>query len=248
MDLLVRGEPRWEIRKLDADNYAKLYGLPDLSAVRFSTRTLIEGLIAHGKLRPGDVTLLLHALRENAVVQAFQDRILESLYSEERIRNVSAIVRGESSPGRSGCSYSYGLDLTHRSGKARFLRHVPPKCLDHLVMIRTVLVTPTRILIGPPQQEPSNSVTRRYSDKLDGIIRVQFADEEDALFVSGPRAPLLSLRRVLIPGQVADYTKQADSLRPDVGPMARVRRALQHGIVIGGQRFLPVASSASQQK
>ncbi|GFZ50894.1 hypothetical protein JCM24511_08652 [Saitozyma sp. JCM 24511] len=207
MDLLVRGEPRWDIRKLDADNYAKLYGLPDLSAVRFSTRTLIEGLIAHGKLRPGDVTLLLHALRENAVVQAFQDRILESLYSEERIRNVSAIVRG----------------------KARFLRHVPPKCLDHLVMIRTVLVTPTRILIGPPQQEPSNSVTRRYSDKLDGIIRVQFADEEDALFV-------------------ADYTKQADSLRPDVGPMARVRRALQHGIVIGGQRFLPVASSASQQK
>lgn len=51
-------------------------------------------------------------------------------------------------------------------------------------MIRTVLVTPTRVLVSPPQQEPSNSVTRRYHDKLDGIIRVQFADEEDKLFVS----------------------------------------------------------------
>ena len=56
--------------------------------------------------------------------------------------------------------------------------------LGHLVMIRTVLVTPTRVLIGAPQREPSNSVTRRYADKLDGIIRVQFADEEDKLQVS----------------------------------------------------------------
>ena len=51
-------------------------------------------------------------------------------------------------------------------------------------MIRTILVTPTRLLVGPLQQESSNSVTRRYNDKLDGIIRVQFADEEDKLFVS----------------------------------------------------------------
>jgi len=30
--------------------------------------------------------------------------------------------------------------------------------------------------------------------------------------------------------------------------MARVRRALQYGVHIGGELFLPVASSASQQK
>lgn len=58
-----------------------------------------------------------------------------------------------------------------------------PELPPHLVMIRTVLVTPTRVLIGPKQQEPSNSVTRRYADRLDGIIRVQFADEEDQLWV-----------------------------------------------------------------
>ena len=48
--------------------------------------------------------------------------------------------------------------------------------------------------------------------------------------------------------QANDQTKQHDSIRPEVGIMARVRRALQHGIVIGGQTFMPVASSPSQQK
>lgn len=108
-------------------------------------------------------------------------------------------------------------------------------------MIRTILVTPTRMLIGPPAQEPSNSVTRRYADRLDGVIRVQFADEEDRLFVSFRYGDCPDV-------QVQDYTKQADSLRPDLGVMARVRRALQHGLVIGGKTFMPVASSASQQK
>jgi RNA-dependent RNA polymerase len=51
-------------------------------------------------------------------------------------------------------------------------------------MIRTVQVTPTRVLISPPQQEASNSVTRRYQDQLDAIIRVQFTDEENRLHVS----------------------------------------------------------------
>lgn len=59
----------------------------------------------------------------------------------------------------------------------------PPE-IDHLVMIRTAIVTPTRVLIGPPQQESSNSVTRRYADKLDAVLRVVFTDEEDRLFVS----------------------------------------------------------------
>lgn len=51
-------------------------------------------------------------------------------------------------------------------------------------MIRTVQVTPTRVLVGPPQPETSNSVTRRYADKLDAIIRVQFVDEGERLYVN----------------------------------------------------------------
>ena len=111
-------------------------------------------------------------------------------------------------------------------------------------MVRTVLVTPTRLVISAPQQEPSNSVTRRYADRIDGIIRVQFADEEDKLFVSNYRTS----HRIAGSRKVLDGTREADKVRKDVGVMARVRRALQHGIVLGGKRFLPVASSASQQK
>jgi len=78
------------------------------------------------------------------------------------------------------------MDQADFPAKSRYLRRTPLPELSHLVMIRTVLVTPTRVLVGAPQQDASNSVTRRYADKLDGIIRVQFADEEDRLFVRIP--------------------------------------------------------------
>lgn len=35
---------------------------------------------------------------------------------------------------------------------------------------------------------------------------------------------------------------------PQVGLMARIRRTLQYGIMIAGERYYPVASSSSQQK
>ncbi|WVQ80184.1 hypothetical protein IAT38_002289 [Cryptococcus sp. DSM 104549] len=192
---------------LSGAEYKQQYTLPDLSRVPFSTRTLIEGLVSHGILKPVDVVELVSSLKRVAVVPAFQDRILEALYNQERIRDVKALV----------------------PRMASFLRRKAPYSQAHLALIRTVLITPTRLLIGPPQQEPSNSVTRKYSDKLDGIIRVQFTDEEDRMFI-------------------ADYVKQADNIKPEQGIMARVRRALQYGIVVGGETFYPVASSASQQK
>lgn len=50
------------------------------------------------------------------------------------------------------------------------------------------------------------------------------------------------------PLSIADYMKLVDSIDPAVGIMARVRRALQFGLIIGGKTFYPVNSSASQQK
>jgi RNA-dependent RNA polymerase len=84
-------------------------------------------------------------------------------------------------------------------------------------------------------------VTRKYAHQLDAIIRVQFVDEGDRLHVSEPSRSHNS-------HQILDYTKEADKLSPEVGLMARVRRALQHGVIVAGQRFYPVASSSSQQK
>ncbi|RSH88373.1 uncharacterized protein EHS24_000913 [Apiotrichum porosum] len=180
---------------------------PDLSEHDFETRALIEGLIGNGILRPGDVVALMKALKMHAPAPMFRHRLLESLFTEERIRDPARLI-----PFRAN---------NMRLGNMRML--------DHVVRIRTVQVTPTRILVGPPQEETSNSVTRRYHDKLDAIIRVQFVDEGDRL-------------------HILDYTKHADKMLPQVGLMARIRRTLQYGIMIAGERYYPVASSSSQQK
>ncbi|KAK4685416.1 RNA-dependent RNA polymerase, partial [Tremellales sp. Uapishka_1] len=208
LDLLSAKSAAWEVRLLNSTiKQAAAFKMPDISTLPFSTRALIEGLVAGGIISPGDVNELRDALRANAVVPAFQDKILGSLFTEERVRSIPSLV----------------------SAKASYLRRSDTVTLPHLVMIRTVQVTPTRLLVGPTQQEPSNSVTRKYAHSLDAIMRVQFTDEDDKL-------------------GIARYTRQTDELSPDVGLMARVRRALQHGLLVGGELFLPIASSSSQQK
>ena len=232
MDLLAQNRPLWDIQKLDAAGFQRHYGTPKLDDVRFSTRTLIEGLIAFGILRPGDVPTLLPALAEHAVAPAFQDRLLESLYNEERIRNVRALISSERT-----------LEgHADHAEKSAWLRHMPTPELGHLVMIRTVQVTPTRVLIGPPQPEPSNSVTRRYGDRLDGLIRVQFSDEEDRLHVCAWSHQATNNHRCK-----TTRNRQMRLVPLLVSWLASVER-WQHGLVIGVRRFTPVASSASQQK
>lgn len=148
---------------------------PDLSEHDFETRALIEGLIGNGILRPGDVVALMKALKMHAPAPMFRHRLLESLFTEERIRDPARLIPCEWHPSR-------GYALT--PVRANNMRLGNMRMLDHVVRIRTVQVTPTRILVGPPQEETSNSVTRRYHDKLDAIIRVQFVDEGDRLHVS----------------------------------------------------------------
>jgi hypothetical protein len=52
-------------------------------------------LIAHAILQPGQVVALWDALQTYAAVPAFKNRILESIYQEERIRDPHALVRGD---------------------------------------------------------------------------------------------------------------------------------------------------------
>lgn len=94
MDLLA-DRRRLRAVVLDSKTYNQLYGLPDLNALRFSTRASIEGLIAHGILQPGQVAQLWTALKKVAVVPAFQDRILENLYTEERIQNPTKVIESK---------------------------------------------------------------------------------------------------------------------------------------------------------
>lgn len=97
INLIAHRTPRWELEIPDAASQRRMYDPPDLSGVRFRTRTLIEGLIGLGTLKPGDVPELLVALRQHAVAPAFQERLLESLFmlKEDRIRNVRKLVAGQ---------------------------------------------------------------------------------------------------------------------------------------------------------
>lgn len=95
INLMAISRPQWETVSPSGAMIHQMYTAPDLSSIRFGTRVLIEGLIGLGTLKPGDVNELLTALRTHARVPAMQERILESLFGEERIRNVKNIVAGE---------------------------------------------------------------------------------------------------------------------------------------------------------
>jgi len=94
MDLLGVNQ-RLRLKVLDGESYNHLYGVPDMRQIPFATRSLIEGLIAHGILQPGQVVETWRALQHNATVPAFQHRLLESLYQEERVRTPTRLIAGE---------------------------------------------------------------------------------------------------------------------------------------------------------
>ena len=93
MDLLSRQNPALNVWKLDSDGYRQAYGPPRMDHLRFSTRALVEGLIAQCIIRPDEVPVLIHTLQEEAVVPAMQNRILESIFMEERVRDPRSVVR-----------------------------------------------------------------------------------------------------------------------------------------------------------
>lgn len=95
MDLLA-DKRRLRAKVLDSKTYVDVYSPPSLDGVRFSARASLEGLIAHGILQPGKTKQLWDAVRSVAVVPAFQDRILEALYTEERIRDPKKVVESQS--------------------------------------------------------------------------------------------------------------------------------------------------------
>jgi len=103
MDLLGLNQ-RLRLKVLNGDSYSQLYGVPDMRQIPFATRSLIEGLIAHGILQPGQVVEIWAALQLHATVPAFQHRLLESLYQEERVRNPTRLIAGQSCMEQRGVS------------------------------------------------------------------------------------------------------------------------------------------------
>jgi hypothetical protein len=171
-------------------------GWQPLEGMTFSIRWLIEGLISHGIILPFEANQLVNALEkafptrlsgrkepyEQNVWQSLQERVLCSIYNEERIKDIDAYVRSEYRSHISG--YVIYLFIAASTDKAKYIRRAKrTQEPAHTILIRRVTVTPTRVLLFPPERERSNSVLRKYVDH-DSFLRVTFADENDRLRVS----------------------------------------------------------------
>jgi RNA-dependent RNA polymerase len=97
IDIMARRPQKWEFVNLTPPEQAQMYGVPDLTNIRFRTRTLIEGLIGLGTIKPGDVPALLRAVQRQGMVPAFQERLLESMFmmKEDRIADIEKFAAGQ---------------------------------------------------------------------------------------------------------------------------------------------------------
>ncbi|KAJ1928931.1 hypothetical protein IWQ60_001620 [Tieghemiomyces parasiticus] len=98
-----------------------------------------------------------------------------------------------------------------------------PERLRRHVMMRKVVVTPTKIYLQPPQLELSNRILRQFDAVRDRFLRVSFRDEDHERLSNHQRAAVAS-----------------------TGLYARVYRALRRGIRIAGRHYEFLAFSSSQ--
>jgi hypothetical protein len=113
MNLMSNSGKQWRIQKLSSGEFYKQYGSVALDSIDFSARTLIEGLIAHGIVKPGDLNLLTKSLAKHAVAPIFRDRLLENLYNEERIQNIELCIASK----LARLGYVNSSDVFHRESK-----------------------------------------------------------------------------------------------------------------------------------
>lgn len=179
-----------------------------LTALPYDQRYLIEGLVSHAIARQDQIEDLITSLRRQCPSTDVFRRVAASLYTLDRLHDIDAIVAAR-------------VDL---------FRHCRPAAAKiNVVHVAKIVVTPTRIMLFPPEPDQSNSVLRHFVDFADHFLRVQFNDEDDRLPIN-------------------DSLRAADRRNPKAGPVARVRRILASGIEVAGRRYSFLASGASQSR
>jgi hypothetical protein len=99
---------------------------------------------------------------------------------------------------------------------------VKPKYVpSHCVMMRKLVISPTTIYFLPPTMETSNRVIRRFRDKMDNFLRIQFVDEAGGKVGSSNGSNNYALYN-------------------------RIYHTLNHGIKIGDRHYEFLAFSSSQ--
>ncbi|KAK4684115.1 RNA-dependent RNA polymerase, partial [Tremellales sp. Uapishka_1] len=174
---------------------------------QFPIRYLVEGLVTHGIVIPSELGILIAALTRHCPAVDLKGRVLRALYNEERVKNMDRLVQKRS----------------------RQLRKEKLGSNHHQVWVHRCQVTPTRVLLFPPEQETSNDVIRKHGLHVDRFLRVQFTDEDDRI-------------------QINPTVKEMDDANPAVGTIARVRRALASGLKVAGRHYVFLASGSSQAR
>ncbi|KAF2653945.1 RdRP-domain-containing protein [Lophiostoma macrostomum CBS 122681] len=95
------------------------------------------------------------------------------------------------------------------------------KIPSHCVLARSVNITPTMMHVVTPSVEISNRIIRQYGADGDRFIRVKFTDEKTE-------------------GRLGNQGKKSDAT------FEKVRRALEHGIVVAGRYYEFLATGNSQ--
>lgn len=123
MDLmsLTSERARWTVRVLTGEDFKRVYTPSDLSEIPFSSRTLLEGLIGHGIMAPGDTAELIAMLRKVSSSTAFHDRILEALFSQQKIRDIKHLIPSKWKLGWIACECSLSDDMNVQNWPLSFV-------------------------------------------------------------------------------------------------------------------------------
>ncbi|KAJ7627136.1 RNA dependent RNA polymerase-domain-containing protein [Roridomyces roridus] len=185
----------------------------------FDAHYLVVGLVSQGLLLPMKVADVIHHLwpihpeTRLAVLRALFRLERRQLVGSLAVNQVRNLLRGMPDP---------------RASKTR-------KTGDQLpadrVSMRRVVVTPTRVLLFPPNIETGNRVLRAWPAQLRAgrFIRVGFGDEDG---------------RIRINKKIGE----ADDINPTGGLLARIANALKNGVDVAGRHYVFLASGESQMK
>lgn len=115
-------------------------------------------------------------------------------------------------------TYYNPMDIFEIRSNSNLEKKIPSYC----ILQRSAIITPTTIHVASPVMETSNRITRKYAADADRFIRIKFSDEKtEGVLRNMP-------------------CDRAETV------FDRVRRAMQHGIVVAGRFYEFLAFGNSQ--
>lgn len=146
-------EPRVKLPEMKKDPYLKLRAFPRTPSIDFKILYAIEGLLSFGKIIDYQVAELLTLMEPFLETIPKATRILQALFHLERITDLEGTI----------------------NSVANRVSDLPFKSLPNTALISKIVITPTRTLCYPPEQQTSNFVLRHFLEETNDarFIRVR---------------------------------------------------------------------------